>query len=65
MNLCHNLTAAMLTDTAAKNMAVLTLDRKYAQRRDRVMKLKANDHKTATILKGLESGLEKLVNGSK
>ena len=46
-------------------MAVLTLDRKYAQRRDLVMKLKANDHKKATLLNGLESGLEKLVNGSK
>ena len=44
-------------------MAVLTLDRTYAQRRDRVMKLKANDAKTATILKGLESGVQKLVNG--
>jgi len=55
--------AAMLTETAAKNMAVLTLDRKYAQRRDRVMKLKASDAKTATILKGLESGMQKLVNG--
>mmetsp|Transcript_13017 Transcript_13017/g.23621 ORF Transcript_13017/g.23621 Transcript_13017/m.23621 type:complete len:285 (-) Transcript_13017:1124-1978(-) len=55
--------AAMLTETAAKNMAVLTLDRRYAQRRDRVMKLKANDAKAATILKGLESGIHKLVNG--
>mmetsp|Transcript_5233 Transcript_5233/g.11858 ORF Transcript_5233/g.11858 Transcript_5233/m.11858 type:complete len:2963 (-) Transcript_5233:1016-9904(-) len=55
--------AAMLTETAAKNMAVLTLDRKYAQRRDRVMKLKANDPKAATILKGLESGMQKLVDG--
>ena len=55
--------AAMLTETAAKNMAVLTLDRKYAQRRDRVMKLKANDAKAATILRGLESGIQKLVNG--
>ncbi|KAL7530672.1 hypothetical protein ACHAXR_006818, partial [Thalassiosira sp. AJA248-18] len=55
--------AAMLTETAAKNMAVLTLDRKYAQRRDRLMKLKANDAKTATILLGLESGIQKLVSG--
>ena len=54
---------AMLTETAAKNMAVLTLDRQYAQRRDRVMKLKANDAKSANILKGLESGMQKLVNG--
>lgn len=53
----------MLTETAAKNMAVLTLDRKYAQRRDRVMKLKANDAKAVTILRGLESGMQKLVNG--
>lgn len=53
----------MLTETAAKNMAVLTLDRKYAQRRDRVMKLKANDAKTANVLKGFESGMLKLING--
>ena len=53
----------MLTETAAKNMAVLTLDRKYAQRRDRVMKLKAKDAKAATILEGLESGMQKLVDG--
>jgi len=56
--------AAMLTETAAKNMAVLTLDRRYAQRRDRVMKLKANDAKAAaTILQGLESGVQKFVHG--
>jgi len=53
----------MLTETAAKNMAVLTLDRKYAQRRDRVMKFKATDAKAVTLLKGLESGMQKLVNG--
>ena len=55
--------AAMLTETAAKNMAVLTLDRKYAQRRDRVMKLKSNDTKAATVLEGLESGMIKFVDG--
>lgn len=44
-------------------MAVLTLDRKYAQRRDRVMKFKATDAQGASILKGLESGIQKLVNG--
>ena len=55
--------AAMLTETAAKNMAVLTLDRKYAQRRDRVMKLKENDARAATILKGFESGMLKLIHG--
>lgn len=55
--------AAMLTETAAKNMAVLTLDRKYAQRRDRVMKLKANDAKAANILNGLESGIQKFMLG--
>ena len=53
----------MLTEAAAKNMAVLTLDRRYAQRRDRIMKLKANDTKGTTILKGLESGIQKLVDG--
>ena len=44
-------------------MAVLTLDRKYAQRRDRLMKLKVNDAKSATILRGLESGVQKLISG--
>lgn len=55
--------AAMLTETAAKNMAVLTLDRKYAQRRDRVMKLKTNGTKAETFVDGFESGLLKLVHG--
>ena len=64
-NFCQGFadSAAMLTETAAKQMAVLTLDRKYAQRRDRVMKFKATDANSATILKGLESGMQKLVNG--
>ena len=55
--------AALLTSTAAKNMAVLTLDRKYAQRRDRVIKLKAHDTKSANLLNGLQSGFSKLVSG--
>jgi len=54
--------AAMLTETAAKNMAVLTLDRKYAQRRDRVMRLK-NNRTRADFVGGFESGLLKLVHG--
>lgn len=55
--------AAMLTETAAKNMAVLTLDRKYAQKRDRLMKLKANGGKGVNIVRGFESGVQKLVQG--
>ena len=55
--------AALLTSTAAKNMAVLTLDRKYAQRRDKVIKLKAHDTKSANLLNGLQSGFSKLVSG--
>lgn len=57
--------AAMLTETAAKNMAVLTLDRKYAQKRDKLMKLKANGAKGkgANIVRGFESGVQKLIQG--
>ena len=54
--------AAMLTETAAKNMAVLTLDRKYAQKRDRLMKLKASGE-NVNIVRGFESGVHKLVQG--
>lgn len=54
--------AAMLTETAAKNMAVLTLDRKYAQKRDRLMKLKASG-KGTNIVRGFESGVQKFIQG--
>lgn len=55
--------AAMLTETAAKNMAVLTLDRKYAQKRDRLMKLKTGGGKGVNIVRGFESGVQKLIQG--
>lgn len=55
--------AAMLTETAAKNMAVLTLDRKYAQKRDRLMKLKASGGRGVNIVRGFESGVQKFIQG--
>jgi len=51
--------ASLLTETFSKNMAVLTLDRKYAQRRDRFKTLGTS----ATFAKGIESGMGKLIRG--
>lgn len=52
--------ASLLTETFSKNMAVLTLDRKYAQQRDRFKTLPG----TSTMFtKGIESGVEKLLRG--
>lgn len=53
--------AAMLAETFSKNMAVLTLDRKYAQKRDRDYELRDNDD--LNVASGLGSGVQKLVNG--
>lgn len=55
-------TASLLTETFSKNMAVLTLDRKYAQRRDKAASLRA-DGGTVTVVEGLESGVVKLLRG--
>jgi len=52
--------AALLTETFSKNMAVLTLDRKYAQRRDL---FKATPGTNATFVGGVESGVGKLIRG--
>ena len=53
-------TASLLTDTFSKNMAVLTLDRNYAQRRDRFKTLHGN---TTSFVEGVESGVLKLIRG--
>ena len=52
--------ASMLTETFSKNMAVLTLDRRYAQRRD-MARSNQNDH--LNFVEGLESGVAQLVRG--
>lgn len=56
--------ASMLTETFSKNMAVLTLDRRYSQRRDRGNRLRGPDGEvSATLMEGVESGFVKLVRG--
>jgi hypothetical protein len=55
--------ASLLTETFSKNMAVLTLDRRYAQKRDRSQQLRLNAGSTVTIAGGVESGFAKLVEG--
>jgi vacuolar protein sorting-associated protein 13A/C len=52
--------ASLLTETFSKNMAVLTLDRKYAQRRDR---FKTVPGSSVNFVEGVESGITKLVRG--
>jgi hypothetical protein len=53
--------AAMLTETFSKNMVVLTLDRRYAQKRDRGDMLR--EHDDINVAVGLGSGVNKLVAG--
>ena len=53
--------AAMIAETFSKNMAVLTLDRKYAQKRDRGEVFR--DYDDINVASGLGSGVQKLVNG--
>jgi hypothetical protein len=55
--------ASLLTETFSKNMAVLTLDRRYAQKRDRDKALRLNNDGNLTLAGGVESGFTKLVNG--
>ena len=53
--------AAALAETFSKNMAVLTLDRRYAQKRDRGENLRElND---LNVAQGLGSGVQKLARG--
>lgn len=53
--------AAMLAETFSKNMTVLTLDRRYAQKRDRGEVLRELDD--LNVASGLGSGAQKLVLG--
>eukprot|EP00566_Odontella_aurita_P001299 CAMPEP_0113600808 /NCGR_PEP_ID=MMETSP0015_2-20120614/42898_1 /TAXON_ID=2838 /ORGANISM="Odontella" /LENGTH=881 /DNA_ID=CAMNT_0000509077 /DNA_START=68 /DNA_END=2713 /DNA_ORIENTATION=- /assembly_acc=CAM_ASM_000160 len=55
--------ASLLTETFSKNMAVLTLDRRYAQRRDRAVQLRAAERGKTTFVEGIESGVLKLLRG--
>lgn len=55
--------ASLLTETFSKNMAVLTLDRRYAQKRDRDKALRVNGDGKVTLAGGMESGFNKLVGG--
>lgn len=55
--------ASLLTETFSKNMAVLTLDRRYAQKRDRGKSLRLHGETTVTLAAGVESGFVKLVHG--
>lgn len=54
--------AAALTETFSKNMTVLTLDRKYAQKRDRGDDLR-NHQGDMNVALGFGSGVQKLVHG--
>jgi hypothetical protein len=53
---------SLLTETFSKNMAVLTLDRRYAQKRDRGNSLRGQQG-DITLAGGVESGFIKLVEG--
>jgi hypothetical protein len=53
--------AAMLAETFSNNMTVLTLDRRYMQKRDRGDVLR--DHDDINVAAGLGSGMQKLVTG--
>jgi hypothetical protein len=55
--------ASLLTETFSKNMAVLTLDRRYAQKRDRGKSLRRQGDVNVTLAGGVESGFTKLVQG--
>jgi Vacuolar-sorting-associated 13 protein C-terminal len=55
--------AALLTSTFSKNMAVLTLDRRYAQKRDRGLNLQHEEQGDFVLLDGVESGFVKLAQG--
>jgi vacuolar protein sorting-associated protein 13A/C len=53
--------AAMIAETFSKNMAVLTLDRRYAQKRDRREYLRDQDDINVAL--GIGSGVQKVVKG--
>ena len=55
--------ASLLTQTLSKNMAVLSLDRKYAQKRDRANLQQSTGGATPTLIDGIGSGSAKLLRG--
>jgi Vacuolar-sorting-associated 13 protein C-terminal/Autophagy-related protein C terminal domain len=55
--------ASLLTETFSKYMAVVTLDRRYAQKRDRRRSLRIRSDTRVTLAGGVESGFLKLVQG--
>ncbi len=55
--------ASLLMETFSKYMAVVTLDRRYAQKRDRRKSLRLKSDAKVTLVGGVESGFLKLVQG--
>lgn len=56
--------AALLTETFSKNMTVLTLDRRYAQKRDRKEMLRDQQQDgSVNVATGIGSGVQKLAQG--
>ena len=55
--------ASLLMETFSKYMAVVTLDRRYAQKRDRNKSLRLKSDAKVTLVGGVESGFLKLVLG--
>jgi hypothetical protein len=55
--------ASLLMETFAKYMAVVTLDRRYAQKRDRRRSLRNRCETRVTLAGGVESGFSKLIQG--
>jgi vacuolar protein sorting-associated protein 13A/C len=55
--------ASLLMETFAKYMAVVTLDRRYAQKRDRRRSLRNRNETRVTLAGGVESGFSKLIQG--
>lgn len=55
--------ASLLTETLSKNMAVLTLDRGYAQKRDRGQSERDSNTEAKTFVNGVGSGGVKLLKG--
>lgn len=53
--------AALLAETFSKNMTVLTLDRRYAQKRDRKDALRGQESMNVAV--GIGSGVQKLAQG--
>jgi hypothetical protein len=55
--------ASLLTETFSKYMAVVTLDRRYAQKRDRQRNLRNRSEAQVTLVGGVESGFLNLIQG--